>query len=207
MYRHLLRRKTNKENIARLKNQEFSIISQNCVGGVILHELEQRFDSPTVNLFFSAKDYLKFISELDYYLGLELRQIETKYPYPVALLGDVTIHFMHYKSFEEAKSKWVERKKRIHFDNLYFIMVQGKDCTDQMIKQFDLLPYENKVIFTARDYPEFKSAVHLKGTELANGSVTDLCQYRSKFTGKRLIDSFDYVGFLNSKKSKNSTLI
>ena len=29
--------------------------------GVLLHELGERFNSPTVNLFFGAEDYIKFL--------------------------------------------------------------------------------------------------------------------------------------------------
>ncbi len=67
-YRTFLRRKLNAENRKRLKNKNFTVLSNNCVGGVILHELGERFNSPTVNLFFKAEDYLKFLENLDYYL-------------------------------------------------------------------------------------------------------------------------------------------
>ena len=30
-----------------------------------------------------------------------------------------------------------------------------------------------------------------------NGDVINLCDYQGKFTGKRWIDEFDYVSFLN----------
>lgn len=32
-----------------------------------------------------------------------------------------------------------------------------------------------------------------------NGDVIDLCMYEGKLTGKRWIDEYDYVGFLNKK--------
>lgn len=38
-YRSFLRRKLNQQNRSRLKNEKFSIISSNCVGGIITHEL------------------------------------------------------------------------------------------------------------------------------------------------------------------------
>ena len=196
-YRHFLRKKLNLNNIKRLENKDFSIISQNCIGGVILHELNQRFNSPTVNLFFSAEDFLKFASNLEYYLGMELVQIKTERPYPVGKLDDVTVYFMHYNSFQEASKKWMERIKRINWDNLYVMMSQTEGCTDLMVKEFDMLPFENKVIFTAKEYPDVKSAVYIKGSEISDCMVKDLCQYKSKFTGERLIDDFDYVSFLN----------
>lgn len=58
---------------------------------MILHELGEHFNSPTVNLFFSAEDYLKFLNKLDYYLEQPLVEIESDKDYPVAKLDDITI--------------------------------------------------------------------------------------------------------------------
>ena len=44
VYRMILRIK--------LKNKDFSIISSNCNGGVILSDLNIKFNTPTINLFF-----------------------------------------------------------------------------------------------------------------------------------------------------------
>ena len=83
-------------------------------GGVILHELGERFNSPTVNLFFKAEDYLKFLENLDYYLKQALVEVESEKNYPVAKLDDITIYFMHYSSFDEAKTTWQKRVARIN---------------------------------------------------------------------------------------------
>ena len=89
------------------------------MGGVILHELGERFNSPTVNLFFKAEDYLKFLENLDYYLKQALVEVESEKNYPVAKLDDITIYFMHYSSFDEAKTTWQKRVARINKNNLY----------------------------------------------------------------------------------------
>lgn len=41
----------------RLKNKDFSIISRNCIGGVMYHDLGLKCTSPTVNLFFYPDDF------------------------------------------------------------------------------------------------------------------------------------------------------
>ena len=102
-YRAFLRRRLNAENRKNLTNENFTILCNNCVWGVILHELGERFNSPTVNLFFSAEDYLKFLERLDYYLKQPLIEVESDKDYPVARLDNITIYFMHYSSFDEAK--------------------------------------------------------------------------------------------------------
>lgn len=48
--------------------------------------------------------------------------------YPVGMLKgngtlpDIKIHFLHYRSFEEAREKWLERSGRLDFDNLCVVM-------------------------------------------------------------------------------------
>ena len=44
-----------------LHNKDATIFSCNCTGGVMLHDLGLKFNTPTVNFFFHADDYLKLI--------------------------------------------------------------------------------------------------------------------------------------------------
>lgn len=198
-YRSFLRRKLNAENRKNLTNENFTILCNNCVGGVILHELGERFNSPTVNLFFSAEDYLKFLKKLDYYLEQPLVEIESDKDYPVAKLDDITIYFMHYLSFDEAKTTWKKRVARINRNNLYVIFVQQNGCTEQILREFDDLPYKHKLALTAKPMPEIQCSYCISNTMQRNGDVIDLCMYEGKLTGKRWIDEYNYVGFLNKK--------
>ena len=169
------------------------------LGGVILHELGERFNSPIVNLFFGAEDYIKFLEKLDYYLSQTLVEVQSDKNYPVAKLDDITIYFMHYSSFDEAKTIWEKRTARINRDNLYVILVQQNGCTEELLKKFDELPYKHKLALTACPMPEIKCSYHISGSEQPNGDVMDLSKYKGKFTGRRWIDDYDYVGFLNMK--------
>ena len=169
-YRHFLRTIYlfhNKE-FKKVTNRDCSIISINCIGGVVCHELHLRFNSPTINLWFRTKDFLTFLTNLDYYLyNCELVQdmkLSNQYMYPVGILGEIRIFFQHYKSFEEAKTKWIERTKRLHMDNLYIVMVQGDDCTENDLVYFEKLDFKHKVCFTAKVYPEYPSTFFIKGS-------------------------------------------
>lgn len=167
----------------------------------MLHELHQPFNTPTINLYITAPDFLKFVKNLEYYLSLEpvedKSQIEI--PFPVGVIDDVHIYFMHYQTFESAKEKWETRKRRVNLDNIYIIMAQSSElCTDAIVEEFDQLPYKNKVIFTAKDYPSIKSAYHIPGSETKNNCIRDLCSYKSKFSGRRWLDDYDYVSFFNN---------
>lgn len=196
-YRDFLRKALNAENRKRLKNKNFTILCNNCVGGVILHELGERFNSPTVNLFFCAEDYIKFLERLDFYIKQPLIEIESDRGYPVAKLNDITIYFMHYTSFDDAKRTWEKRVRRINKNNMYVIMVQQTKCTESLLEKFDSLPYEHKVAFVSKPMEYIKCSYYIPCSEQANGEVRDLCAYKGRLTGRRWIDDYDYVSFLN----------
>lgn len=77
-YRAILRSGLNKKNRDRFHNKNLTIISQNCVGGVILHELGLRFNTPTVNLWFSAEDFIKILERPRYYFNHDIIEVESK---------------------------------------------------------------------------------------------------------------------------------
>ncbi|MGQ0285636.1 DUF1919 domain-containing protein [Pasteurellaceae bacterium 22721_9_1] len=190
----------NAENRKRIKNTSPTVISSNCTGAFMLHDLQLRFDSPFVNLYLTPKDFIRYLSKMDFYRNQPLEFIETEKGYPVGKLADLTIHFMHYHSEQEAAKKWQERTARMNLDNLFILMTDRDGCTYEDLVEFDRLPFANKVVFTYKDYPELKSAVKISGfSEL--GMVGDLFENTGLF-GKRYYDQFDYVEWFNNG-SKN----
>jgi uncharacterized protein (DUF1919 family) len=190
----------NRKNVKRLSNVSPTIISSNCNGSIILHDLHLKFLSPTINLFIYPKDFLKFVSNLDKYLNTkaQLVQVDSQLNYPVGKLIDIEIHFMHYSTFEEAKTKWLKRCKRVKWDNIFLMMTDRDGCTYNDIAYFDKLPYK-KVIFTNKEYPEFDSAYYFKGFE--NKGCVGVLSNKKSLWGKRYLDDFDYVSFLNSNSN------
>lgn len=183
----------------RLKNKTPTIIADNCNGTFIYHDLGLMYRSPTINLYFHTKDFLKFVERLDYYTNQELKEVADKQvDYPVGKIDDITIYFMHYKSWDQAKEKWHERIKRIDKENIFIIMREQEDCEYSDLLRFDSLPFENKVVFTHKYYPEIKSSFYIRGFE-DNGYVGHLYPYIG-YSGKRHLDQFDYVTFLNEGK-------
>lgn len=53
------------KNRRKLKNTEFTIISNNCWGGFIYQKYGLKYQSPTIGLFFMGKDYIKFCSNVN----------------------------------------------------------------------------------------------------------------------------------------------
>ena len=122
------------------KNKDFTIFSSNCIGGVISSELGVRFNSPFVNLWLNAKDYIKFLKNPQKYLNYELTFCDEEgIKYPIGLLGDIKIYFYHYSTKKEAKKKWIVRTKRINFNNLYIIFTDRDSCNYNDLLEFDKL--------------------------------------------------------------------
>lgn len=191
-------------NKKRLKADNFTIICSTCAGGIIYHRLGKQFLSPTVNLWFTDKDLQKIARDLKHYMTTELVFIEDySVPYPVAMLDDVKIYFNHAKTAEEAQKIWNRRRTRINYDNVWLISCdRGLDYTD--IENFGGLPAKGKVLFTAKEYPEFDYCLCFKEYE-KRGEAT-VGEYMSNHTP--ILDHFvfekyfDYVKWLNTGKIK-----
>ncbi len=178
----------------KLKNKTFTIISSNCIGGVIYNDLGIKFLSPTINLFFYPTDFIKFVKNLEYYLNLELEKVNSTLNYPVGKLGDIKIYFMHYKSFEEAKITWNKRKKRVNFENLFVIMVDRDGCTYDDIEEFQTIKY-NKIFLTNKCLHK-KDVFTISGFEDMEhlGNIIDFDK-KNKF--HRYYEQFDFISFFN----------
>ena len=188
----------------RLKNKNATIISSNCNGEFMYYDMKLKFLSPTINLSFEMNDYVKMLENLKWYMDQEIVEYEDqRFDYPTGMLGDIEIRFNHYSTFEEAREKWNERKKRIDYNNLFIIGIDGDNCTYETLKKFDQLPYKHKVIFTHKPYPEFQSAYYIRGFEKDNG-VGVLINFKNQFFIRRYLDDFDYVSFLTGKEIKNN---
>ena len=159
----------------KLKYKDFTIISNNCWGGFVYQHFELPYASPFVGLFLFAPDYIKMLKKLDYYLDLPLKFINpevskyreqiTEYgtinTYPVGILDDVELHFLHYKDESEATEKWERRKKRINPNELIVKFCDRDLCTEELIREFDSLQFEKKVCLTAKQY-SYNSCIKLK---------------------------------------------
>ena len=107
----------------RLKNHGFSIIANNCCGGMIYHDLGEQFHSPTINLFMLPLDFFIFLENFDEAICTPVNEIEhdrlgEKPDYPLGEIRlrngeNIQIHFRHYTTFDSAKEKWENRCKRM----------------------------------------------------------------------------------------------
>ena len=190
----------NRQLKSRLQNHGMTVISANCVGAFILHDLNEPFNSPFVNLYLSPSDFVRYLQNIEFYQRQSLTFIQSEKPYPVAKLADLKVHFMHYRNSKEAQQKWLVRSARMNLDNLFIMMTDKDDAQGiayEDLAAFDQLPFKNKVVFTRKPYPEFKSAFYIKGFEKQN-QVGDLFTF-SGWNGVKYYDQFDYVAWFNGK--------
>lgn len=137
--------------LKRLKNKDFSILCNCCIGGSMYHRVGHKFLSPTINLSIEPLDFIKFLNKINYYLGLKLEEQKSDKKWPVAKLGDILIDFVHYKNFEEAVECWERRKTRLNFNNLYIVI---RDIRTNQISDIDIenlkIKYKNIVVLTEK---------------------------------------------------------
>ena len=128
--------------------------------------------SPTVGMFFIAKDYIEFLSDLKGYINGTLTFIkpeESRWKdmpqvlgdkrfgsYPIGVLSNkkntIEIFFLHYHSEWEAREKWERRVQRINWDKLLIKFNDQNGCTETEVNEFIKLPYKNKVFFTCKHW-------------------------------------------------------
>lgn len=182
----------------KLKNRNFTVIASNCSGMFMYYDLGLPYLTPTVNLSIEMNDFVKMVGNLKWYMEQKMTEThDQKYSCPVGILGDIKIYFIHYDSFEEGVLKWEERKRRINWDNLFIVGSEKDGCTYETIREFDKLPYKNKVIFTHVKYPEFSSAFCIKGFE-DKDELGVIIYFKEQRLMRRYLDDFDYVKFVNS---------
>lgn len=168
-----------------LQTKDFTLISQNCIGGVFYHDMGMQFTSPTINLYLSGKDFVAFVNNLNYYLSLKLRMTWGE-EYPIGYLDDVVIFFMHYHTCREAEAAWEKRKERINWRKILVLCTDMENFTDEVYECWKQITYP-KVLFTAnRRYTDTPDTVFFPEYE-KNGKIPDLIPDREFYRGGMLM--------------------
>lgn len=187
---------------SKIRNKDFTLITNNCIGGVIYHNLGMKFLSPTINLSIRGEDYLAFVKNLKEYTSCPLIEVtEYNSNYPVGKLiptnhnlNPIIVYFQHYKTFSEAKEKWNIRCKRMNFNNIYFIWEFYDNLYNiDLIKQFSRLGNNYKALLHKDIEGVENSFVFKKYNNDYFGKILS----PNGLSGKRYLDEFDYISFLN----------
>lgn len=180
-----------------LTNQSPTFLCPNCIGGLLFHDLGLQFNSPTVNLMMFQTDFAKFVLDLDGYLSQKLDFFKhPEYDFPCAHLGDITLHFTHYHTEEEAAGKWAERAARIDKENMFVFLEERDGLSREDILRLGGIHARGLVVFTANKYPDIPYAVQIP-KYAPDGEVGNILAV-SYLDGKREYERyFDFVGWFN----------
>lgn len=186
-----------------IKDGNFSIICNNCVGGFIYQHYNLEYRTPTLGLFIVAKDYIKFLRDIKSYLSKKLEFIKPEeskdyesfkhvaemMKFPIAKLGDIEVFFLHYQDEKEAEEKWYRRINKIRWDDVLVILSENETCNRQVVEEFDKLPFKNKVSFTKNDYSDVKSSCWIK----------EMKEPGRQWDVETILKHFDLTGFINNR--------
>ncbi len=161
-----------------------SVISQNCIGGVLCHDMGQQFLSPTVNTFIKEPDFVKLCLNLRHYMALE-PVMQWGEEYPIGILDDVTVHFMHYETCTQARDAWNRRRQRIHYDKILVLATDRDGFDDAVYELWKQIPYP-KLLFTAN--PNFTEDAVFFPEYVRQGYVSDLIGGGEFYRDDRLVE-------------------
>lgn len=185
---------TNYKARKELVNHDFSIVSNNCWGGQVYKNLGKPYNTPFVGLFLHAPCYLKLLENLEYYLSAPLKFTKKSiymdsFDYPVGILHDIEIHFLHYDDEAEALDKWSRRLGRFNWNNIHVKFSDRDLATVEHAERFDQLSYPKKVFFSSKQIPHIKSLVWFNEYENSPSVDNEMKVYKKYF---------DAVDWLNS---------
>lgn len=185
-----IRRKVKQGNVQR------TIICNNCLGGLLYNDFGMMFNSPFINLYIPANHYVEMLHYIKDIKEWSLRDITPLYnSYPVGLLNNAwEIHFLHYKSFAEAESKWMYRTARMNLNAIYVILVETASCSYGLLQNFDRLDDMKKVAVTSQKYDDISCSYMLRDYDGKN--LNGELFYKLSF-GRYPYDYYNWSSFLD----------
>jgi uncharacterized protein (DUF1919 family) len=182
------------------------------------HKFGLAYSTPTIWTYIFPEEYIRFLENLRWYLKQSLKfKKETKHPmaqrfckvmnrnYPIGVLGgDVEVHFMHYRSEEEAFAKWNRRTKRVNLKNLFVVFSDGVEFKEELLERYEKLPFKHKIFFSSKPFSNYKSTVFVK--DYANAAHVYDSTHNRKY--EKYLDLVKWLNgeenFLKTKKKLTS---
>lgn len=141
--------------------KDISLISQQCIGGVIYHDMEMKFLSPTINLYLEPRDFLEMVENLKFYMEVPIK-VRKEAGLVIGYLNHLRVIFLHYDQVEVAKEKWEERKKRINWDKIFVICTDRDGFDNECFQRFKKLKYPKALITRNEEWKNEDFCVYLE---------------------------------------------
>lgn len=162
-----------------------TILSQNCIGGILYKDMGTQFTSPTIGLFLQGSDFVRFVSNLEDYLSREL-ELRWGGEYPIGMLEDVEIHFMHYDTCRQAREAWERRCRRINRDRILVLCTDRDGFAEKDFELWKQIQYP-KLLFTANQaYRSHPDSLYFQEFG-KRGAVGELIPHRRFYRGGKLV--------------------
>lgn len=194
----------NFDRYIQLKTKPVSIIAANCWGGYCYHYLGLPFMSPTINMWIDRMQFIDFVDNLEQYLQEEVVETGTGKDnfagktYPIARVGDISLHMNHYATFEEGKAAWEKRKARVNLGNLLVISASDNAAC---VERFCRCKAERKYIFVPADMKmQGDSTVPIEYRRRDDGST--IAMYANGYANGAL-SGIDILAFISGDRSWN----
>jgi uncharacterized protein (DUF1919 family) len=142
----------------RLGERSIVLVSNNCWGYELYQALRREYSTPFVGLYVYPECYLSLLkAKFPDRLALtgfvaSSRYSELTPAYPVGVLADgEELHFLHYRTPEEAQLKWTRRLERMRraldrSDSVLAVKMCDRDgCEPRHLAAFHELPYRTKL--------------------------------------------------------------
>lgn len=161
------------KSYASLRENPITILSDDCWGGYVYHELDLPFASPLINIYWPSESFYEFMKDPFFYLEQPLRMEREGDPrknlFPIGWLGDdnrrVELHFVHESDFQKAEGQWNRRKARINRERVFVKF--GFDGTDPRreayLAAFDQVPYNKMCTYSGET--DVKDVLYIKRFE------------------------------------------
>jgi uncharacterized protein (DUF1919 family) len=107
---------------------------------------------------------------------------------PLGLLGDVELQFIHYTCEEEAAQKWNERKARMDYTKLYYILAINGACDQGVISQYTESESQKKICFHHQEGLEMPCCIYIPSN---NEHIGNLYSQYHRFVGR-----FDFADWI-----------
>lgn len=199
-----------KEIRNKLKETEFTLLCNNCLGGVIYHDLGQPFSSPTINLYLNISDFLTLVEHIEDFIDAELVHEDSWLNFPVGRLYAVNsdvivvIYFMHYKTWDDAYSAWMRRMRRVDTKKIFVLVDAVSGLSNENYNRFCNIKYHKHLLvpYKTATVPHDAVDVHFMKSYKDEDNSGKSMSYTFHGMGiKRYIEEWDYLNWLNESSN------